>query len=233
MATLSNIGNGSLANLNIPGLAAAAATTTTTSSPPPPQQQAAPESNTPAILPPALAKLLGGLVTTPTPVNPSPSPPSDPRMRNDPRQRNNWPPPQGPSITRATGERKSRWGSANETVVQQAPQQDPWLQRQNIQDPRIAAAAVSAAVSAAGIPSSSPIRPPPPPPPQYQSNPYQNTPQSNYQPSYQSSSQQNYQPQPSSYQQQRSHVKGADPVNDISLPPGCIKGKLPIKKKKN
>ncbi|KAI7891745.1 uncharacterized protein EV154DRAFT_563011 [Mucor mucedo] len=246
LATLSNIGNGSLANLNIPGLvttpslpAPTTTTTTTTASLDPATD----------ILPPALAKLLGGLVSTPTtasippittntttttvPMTTVPAPVvaptvSDPRIRNDPRQR----PPQGPSIPRATGtgERKSRWGNATDTQ-QMAPVVDPWLQRQSIGDPRTS------------------FQPPPPqqqqqqqqpsrspytaPPYQQQQQPYQQQQhhhhnqqqqQQAYQPSsYQTSSyQSSYQP---SYQQHasRSNSKGADPVHDPSLPAGCIK----------
>ncbi|GAA5807489.1 hypothetical protein MFLAVUS_000851 [Mucor flavus] len=257
LATLSNIGNGSLANLNIPGLVPA---TTTAAAP-------EPVPAVPDALPPALAKLLGGLVSAPevAAVTSSPSPPSDPRMRNDPRQRSNWPPPQGPSIpnpaVRASGERKSRWGSVNE-----APQQpqDPWLQRQNIQDPRVANnnnyQAPLPVQPTATATTTTTIKP------QYQPAPYQ-TPQpvyqqQSYQPpqqqqSYQPPQQQSYQPQQQSYQppqqqqsyqpqqyqpqpsyqspqhqpqqshqqqyQPRSNIKGADPVSDPSLPPGCIK----------
>ncbi|KAI9483890.1 MAG: hypothetical protein EXX96DRAFT_158102 [Benjaminiella poitrasii] len=136
LATLSNIGNGTLANLTIPGL--------NSPTPPPQQQQQQTEEK---ILPPALAKLLDGLVSSPSPTttamsnSPTPPLPVDPRIRpnnNDPRivtqqdqpisttlsssskNLKHWPPPQGPSITRRT-ERKSRWGHDEQQ------QQDPRL----------------------------------------------------------------------------------------------------------
>ncbi|KAI9269566.1 hypothetical protein EDC94DRAFT_373811 [Helicostylum pulchrum] len=191
-------------------------------------------------------------------------------MRNDPRQRSNWPPPQGPSIpnpaVRASGERKSRWGSVNEAPPQQ--QQDPWLQRQNIQDPRVANTnnyqaplPIQPTTTTTATTIRSQYQPAPyqtpqpayqqqsyqPPPPQqqqsYQQQSYQPLPQQqSYQPpppqQQQSYQPQQYQPQ-SSYQspqhqpqqshqkqyQPRSNTKGADPVSDTSLPPGCIKGK--------
>jgi hypothetical protein len=242
LATLSNIGNGSLANLNIPGL---------TPTPPPaqvPDSTATTTQESRADLPPALAKLLGGFVSAPSPTNSTPSPPSVPRTRNnDPRQRNgtNWPIPQGPSIpqpptttTRAPGERKSRWGNANDAAVnnssynqappqQQQQQNDPWLQRQSVQDPRMA----MNNNNYNQVPLPSPSRSN-----HYQPLPqtYQLAPQQAYQPYQQNQQQQAYQPYQQQQQQQplynqpppqQQRERGAEPFNDTSLPPGTIKGK--------
>ena len=210
LATLSNIGNGTLSNLNIPGLASIVT----------PTPAAAPPSTVevPEILPPALAKLLGGLVT-----NPSPPPTqithqsstADPRMRanssgnSDPRQRSsNWPVPQGPSIPTPSSrpERKSRWGNANEAPsslnshsVSPSQQQghSSWNPHQE------------QASSNTYHQSSNK---------QFQPQQYQQQ----HQPKYQA-----YQMQPS-YQQQQQHQQpravGAEPVHDPTLPSGCIKG---------
>ncbi|CAO3654880.1 unnamed protein product [Mucor hiemalis] len=237
LATLSNIGNGSLANLNIPGV-----------TPTPSAPVAVPE--VPDVLPPALAKLLGGLVSTPSPtpsVNSSPAlpPPSDPRIRvatsnttnNDPRQRpSTVRVPQGPSIplpgassssARVPGERKSRWGSANDTPPSNfnnsSPQQDPWSQRQTIQDPRIAMNNNSN-YQPQQQQQQQPNRVPPP----YQQQQQQ---QQTYQPYQQPSYQQQQQPYQQPYQQpsyqptqqQQQRAIGAEPVHDPSLPPGSIK----------
>lgn len=247
LATLSNIGNGTLANLNIPGL---------TPTPPPSSSAQAPaaaaavnaQESSSADLPPALAKLLGGFVSTPSPppaTNSVPSPPSDPRMRaNDPRQRN-WPIPQGPSIpqsstTRAPGERKSRWGNANDTPVnnnanynqappqqQQQQQNDPWLQRQAIQNPRMAMNNNNYSQAVPPPPTRSNQPYPHVPPPQQAYQPYQQQQPQPYQqyPQQQPMYNQGSVPQ---HQQQQHRERGEDPVSDPSLPSGCIKGKLYI-----
>ncbi|RCH87586.1 hypothetical protein CU098_001102 [Rhizopus stolonifer] len=117
LATLSNIGN-----LNIPGLTTTAA---------PPQQE-----NNDTSLPPALAKLLGGIVTsspTLSPVSTSSTPPlqtrPDPRVTKDPRQKQaaQWP----PQIPSSRMERKSRWGhdddNNNKTHVHSPPPPPPTI----------------------------------------------------------------------------------------------------------
>lgn len=109
LATLSNIGNGSLSNLNIPGITA----------PKEPAVKATTEEK--PLLPPALAKLLGGLVNTPPTQTPS-SPPPPQHVSHDPRmstqdmsstQKGVWPPPQGPSIPKKV-DKKSRWNANQE-----------------------------------------------------------------------------------------------------------------------
>ncbi|OBZ91598.1 Rpb7-binding protein seb1 [Choanephora cucurbitarum] len=235
LATLSTIGNGSLANLTIPGL---------TPTPAPPQVQSPTNEQDKNALPPALAKLLGGLVSTPATASSTPASPtssvSDPRVRNDPRmasvnneltQPKNWPPPQGPSIpARASTERKSRWSNANDntnpTLNQSA--HDPWSQRQGIQDPRMPPQApnyLPAYQQSNPVPS---YQQPNPPQSYQQPNPTQPYQQSNPTQPYQ---QPLYHTQPtyhSPYQQPQeqrisSEDRGTEPTHDPSLPPGCIR----------
>ncbi|KAI8988383.1 hypothetical protein BDF20DRAFT_808281, partial [Mycotypha africana] len=209
LATLSNIGNGSLAaTLNIPGLTASSVSQST----PPSQQQplgdGAQGSSTPTTddkqLPPALAKLLGGLVSstpsdasTPTPpalLTPvatdmpaakteTPNPPSEPSKRQGV-----WPPPQGPSIPR-----KSRWNPTNDTPARMSPKAPaPFYPQMSQQDP-------AQAPYDPHQPSSQQYAssPPPPPPPQANTFAYP--------------------------QRQSSSFKGAPPQHDPSLSPGCIR----------
>ncbi|KAI8348285.1 hypothetical protein BD560DRAFT_410745 [Blakeslea trispora] len=253
LATLSTIGNGSLANLNIPGLTPTDSTATTTitntpvsvpvSSLPPAPAPTQTQLQSPIgeqgqnALPPALAKLLGGLVSAPvatssastTPLSPTNA--SDPRVRNDPRmpaannepaQSKNWPPPQGPSIpTRVTGERKSRWSNANDNTNAMSslnqPQHDSWPQKQTTQDPYMPPQA----------PSYQPSYQPYNPAQQYQqpnlAQHYQQPLHHNqptYQPTYQPSS---YQPIQTQDLRTQTENRGSEPTHDASLPPGCIR----------
>ncbi|KAI8978065.1 hypothetical protein BDB01DRAFT_800654 [Pilobolus umbonatus] len=203
LTTLQNIGNGSLANLNIPGIT-------------PVQQEPRVEDN--ATLPPALAKLLGGLVS-----NTVDTSTADPRIRVDPRQKSQsgtWPPPQGPSIPPVRNERKTRWGSAVTPSIQ-----EPFVNRPSMTDSRL---------NSYESPSYRPPPtytqkqqqqlqqqlqqqvPPPPPLPFQPSFPAVSTYQPPTAPSYPSTFQSYW---PPSY----GNTKTVEPYTDNTLPPGCIK----------
>jgi hypothetical protein len=267
LATLSNIGN-----LNIPGLTSnnnnsssnssngsytapiintnTTTTTTTTNA----TTTAAPvtqQVNKDLSLPPALAKLLGSLVTTPTPASTStqvqtPVTNTPTQVRLDPRlaasesktKPSIWPPPQGPSVSLANvgrTEKKSRWGNdtdniANKTtttttttspvtvtphtthttstITANSSAQEPWLHRQMTQ--------TASNNNNINI-NNAPI--------------YQQMNQQLYQQQYQQYYQQQYQYYQQQQQQQQQQqplqqiqYKGAQPMSDTSLPPGCIRG---------
>ncbi|CEI89418.1 hypothetical protein RMCBS344292_03777 [Rhizopus microsporus] len=269
LATLSNIGN-----LNIPGLTSnnnnsssisnsstssnssngsyttpitnTSTTTTTTNA----TTTAAPvtqQVNKDLSLPPALAKLLGSLVTTPTPASTSaqvqaPVTNTPAQVRLDPRlaasesktKPSIWPPPQGPSVPLANigrTEKKSRWGNdtdniANKTttttttttspvtvtphtthttstITANSSAQEPWLHRQMTQ---------TANNNSNNNINNAPI--------------YQQMNQQLYQQQYQQYYQQQYQYYQQQQQQQplqQIQYKGAQPMSDTSLPPGCIR----------
>ncbi|CEG72759.1 hypothetical protein RMATCC62417_08255 [Rhizopus microsporus] len=271
LATLSNIGN-----LNIPGLTSnnnnsssisnsstssnsssgsyttpitnTSTTTTTTNA----TTTAAPvtqQVNKDLSLPPALAKLLGSLVTTPTPASTSaqvqaPITNTPAQVRLDPRlaasesktKPSIWPPPQGPSVPLANvgrTEKKSRWGNdtdniANKTttttttspvtvtphtthttstITANSSAQEPWLHRQMTQ---------TANNNSNNNINNAPI--------------YQQMNQQLYQQQYQQYYQQQYQYYQQQQQQQQQQqplqqiqYKGAQPMSDTSLPPGCIR----------
>ncbi|ORE01325.1 hypothetical protein BCV72DRAFT_310151 [Rhizopus microsporus var. microsporus] len=266
LATLSNIGN-----LNIPGLtsnnnnsssisnsstssdssngsyttpiANTSTTTTVTTTAAPVTQQV----NKDLSLPPALAKLLGSLVTTPTPASTSaqvqaPVTNTPAQVRLDPRlaaseskiKPSVWPPPQGPSVPLANvgrTEKKSRWGNdtdniANKTttttttspvtvtphtthttstITANSSAQEPWLHRQMTQ---------TANNNNNNNINNAPI--------------YQQMNQQLYQQQYQQYYQQQYQYYQQQQQQQQQPLqqiqyKGAQPMSDTSLPPGCIR----------
>lgn len=236
LATLSNIGNGSLSNLNIPGLPA------TTNN----QQPVANENK--AALPPALAQLLGGLVsnspseshsTPPPPPPPSKHIAHDPRMATQeaPLQKGVWPPPQGPSIPKKI-ERKSKWDTNQEPVYNnnggnwQQHHQKPQRQQQGYNPSQDSYQQFN----------------------QHQQQPHYNKPQFNNQSQYnqqqygqsqfnqpqynqpqynqpQYNQQQFHQQQPSydHQQHQQPHqqlgsIQGTQPFSDSTLPSGCIRG---------
>ncbi|RCH89022.1 hypothetical protein CU097_010748 [Rhizopus azygosporus] len=243
-STSSNSSNGSyttpITNTSTTNTTTTTTTTNATTTAAPVTQQV----NKDLSLPPALAKLLGSLVTTPTPALTSaqvqaPVTNTPAQVRLDPRlaasesktKPSIWPPPQGPSVPLANigrTEKKSRWGNdtdniANKTtttttttspitvtphtthttstITANSSAQEPWLHRQMTQ---------TANNNSNNNINNAPI--------------YQQMNQQLYQQQYQQYYQQQYQ----YYQQQQQppqqiQYKGAQPMSDTSLPPGCIR----------